>query len=325
MGVAVLGVALLLHGSARMAFIALGLTLPGLLLQDSWRFAFFAAGRGAYALVNDMVWAIALVIGLAYLHVSGHETVFWAVFVWGAAAGVGALLGPLQAKVKPKVLETRQWLKAHWDLAPRYVIEGTTNSASTQVANYTIGLLLGLAAVGAVQAASTLMGPVMIVVFGMGLVLLPEGVRIVRTAPHYLYRVCILVSVAISGFAAVWGIVLLIVLPMGAGEALFKGLWHSTSPLVLPSVLYVMAVGATSGAGLGMHALAAARRSLRASLITSALYVIGVAIGGAAGGTVGAVSGGAVGMWIGVIVFWWELHIAMQENDVSTANQEPEE
>ena len=27
--------------------MALGLTLPGLMLQDSWRFAFFALGRGS--------------------------------------------------------------------------------------------------------------------------------------------------------------------------------------------------------------------------------------------------------------------------------------
>src|SRR5262249_26020055 len=39
-GACVLLVALLLHGTARLAFIALGVTLPGLMLQDSWRYAF---------------------------------------------------------------------------------------------------------------------------------------------------------------------------------------------------------------------------------------------------------------------------------------------
>ena len=87
-GMIVLAVTPLLGGSTRMAFLALGLTLPGLLLQDSWRFAFFAHGRGALALLNDTVWAIALVAGLAILRVTGHETVFWLVFVWGASAGL---------------------------------------------------------------------------------------------------------------------------------------------------------------------------------------------------------------------------------------------
>src|SRR3712207_6237729 len=35
------------------AFVALGLVLPGLLVQDAWRFAFFAAGRGRSAFAND--------------------------------------------------------------------------------------------------------------------------------------------------------------------------------------------------------------------------------------------------------------------------------
>jgi O-antigen/teichoic acid export membrane protein len=43
------------------AFVALGLTLPGLLLQDSWRIAFFVAGKGQRALANDVVWGILLV------------------------------------------------------------------------------------------------------------------------------------------------------------------------------------------------------------------------------------------------------------------------
>ena len=56
-GACVLVVAALLDGAPRPAFLALGLTMPGLLLQDSWRFSFFAIGRGKQAFLNDMVWA----------------------------------------------------------------------------------------------------------------------------------------------------------------------------------------------------------------------------------------------------------------------------
>ena len=55
-GACVLVAAALLGGPARLAFFALGLTLPGLLLQDSWRFAFFALGRGSQAFLNDTIW-----------------------------------------------------------------------------------------------------------------------------------------------------------------------------------------------------------------------------------------------------------------------------
>src|SRR4051794_30947490 len=45
-------VGLLLGGHAGQAFIALGIVLPGLMLQDSWRFAFFASGQGGKAFVS---------------------------------------------------------------------------------------------------------------------------------------------------------------------------------------------------------------------------------------------------------------------------------
>jgi O-antigen/teichoic acid export membrane protein len=315
-GIVVLVVTPLLGGSTRLAFLALGLTLPGLLLQDSWRFAFFAHGRGALALLNDTVWAIALLAGFAVLQVTGKETVFWVVFAWGASAAVGAVLGPLQARVVPRLAETRQWLATHWDLAPRYLAEGTTNSAAAQLVKYGIGVLLGLAAVGAVQAASLLMGPYMMVLWGISLVLMPEAVRIHRRSLRRLLHLCILTSVTFSVLAAVWGIALLVVLPMGLGQALLGDLWRPAYPLVLPTTLYTMGSVTLGGAGLGLHALGAARRSLWATIVASVALVVGSVIGAAGAGAIGAVSGGAAAMWLGALVFWWELRIALQESAV---------
>ncbi len=315
-GAVVLAVTPLLGGSTRLAFLALGLTLPGLLLQDSWRFAFFAHQRGALAFCNDTVWAIALGAGLAVVHVTGHETVFWVALAWGASAAVGAAVGPFQARVVPKISETRVWLRTHWDLAPRYLVEGTTNSAASQLVTYGIGLLLGLAAVGAVQAASLLMGPYMVVVYGFGLVLLPEAVRILKRTPHRLPQLCVLTSVVFALLAALWGTALFVALPLGLGHALLGDLWRPTYPLVLPTTLYVMGFALTRGAGLGLHALGAARRSLRATVVAAGAYVGCSLIGAGAAGAAGAVTGGAVAMWLGAFVFWRALRIAFRESDV---------
>ena len=83
-GAIILAVAALLSGTTRMAFLALGLTLPGLMLQDSWRYSFFALGRGGQAFLNDTVWAVALIPALVLLRETGHANVFWFVFAWGA-------------------------------------------------------------------------------------------------------------------------------------------------------------------------------------------------------------------------------------------------
>jgi O-antigen/teichoic acid export membrane protein len=317
-GVIVLAVTPVLGGSTKLAFIALGLTLPGLLLQDSWRFAFFAHGRGNLALANDTVWAVALFAFFAALRLSGHETVFWLVFAWGASAAVGAALGPVQARVIPRLSETRQWLVAHRDLAPRYLVEGTTNSAATQFVTYGVGALLGLAAVGAIEAASLLMGPYMVVLYGMGLVLLPEAVRILRRSPQRLGHLCVATSIIFSALAAAWGLALFIALPIGLGHALLGTLWRPTYPLVLPTTLYVMAFAAMAGAGLGLHALGAARRSLYTAIITSTTFVAVSLAGAVLAGSMGAVIGGAVAMWFGAFVSWRALRLAMRDAAVLT-------
>ena len=89
-GALVLAAAGVLDGTARLAFLALGLTLPGLLLQDSWRFSFFALGHGGHAFLNDTIWTIVLLPALVILRKTGHANVFWFVIAWGATAAAAA-------------------------------------------------------------------------------------------------------------------------------------------------------------------------------------------------------------------------------------------
>ena len=216
-GACVLAAAALLGGTTRAAFFALGLTLPGLLLQDSWRYSFFALGRGSQAFLNDMVWASALVPALVFLRVTGHANVFWFVFAWGAAAAVAAAVGPLQARVIPRLSRHEEWVSRHRDLGPRYLAENTANSGSNQLRTYGVGLILGLAAVGYVQAAITLMGPFMVIFFGMSLVTVPEAARILRGSPRHLPLFCLLVSGGLALLGLAWGVALLVALPQGLG------------------------------------------------------------------------------------------------------------
>jgi hypothetical protein len=194
-------------------------------------------------------------------------------------------------------------------------MEGTSNSAAAQLRNYGVGLILGLAAVGYVQAASTLMGPFMVILYGMGLVALPEAARVLNRSPRHLTLFCVLLSVGLTLPALAWGVALLVMLPRGVGAGLLGPLWLPTYPLVLPTTLFIMGVCASSGAGTGLHALGAARRSLRAAALTSAIYVVGALIGAVTGGAVGTMRGAAVATWMGALLYWWQLRAALAESD----------
>jgi O-antigen/teichoic acid export membrane protein len=312
-GACVLWAATLLDGTAKGAFVALGLTLPGLLLQDSWRYAFFALGRGSQAFLNDVVWALTLLPALVYLRVTGHTNVSLFVFAWGAAATVAAIVGPLQARVVPRLAGSWEWVSQHRDLGPRYLAENTSNSAAVQLRSYGVGLILGLAAVGYVQAAYTLMGPFMVIFFGMNLVAVPEAARVLRRSPRHLWRFCLLLSggLALTGLA--WGVVLLVALPRGLGDWLLGSKWRPTYPLVLPLTISVLGSCVTAGASGGLHALGASRRSMRAMVLASAVFLACGLAGAVAGGAVGTIRGAAVATWIGALLWWWEMRAALQE------------
>ena len=306
--------AALLNGTARLAFLALGLTMPGLMLQDSWRYSFFALGRGSQAFLNDTVWTLVLIPVLVLLRATGHANVFWFVFAWGAAATVAAALGPWQARTTPRLFQAWEWVSRHRDLGPRYLAEGTANSASSQLRNYGVGFILGLAAVGYVQAATTLMGPFMVIFFGMGLVTLPEAARVLRRSPRHLPLFCLLVSAGLSVLGLAWGLVLIIALPRGLGQLMLGNIWRPTYPLVWPTTVLVLGGCASAGAGTGLHALGAARRSLRAMVLSSALAVVLSLVGAATYGAVGTMIGAAAASWIGALMFWRQLGTAMRES-----------
>jgi O-antigen/teichoic acid export membrane protein len=310
-GACALAVGSLVGGTTGQAFVALGLTLPGLLLQDSWRYSFFAVGRGHHAFINDTIWTVLLLPLLVFLKLSGHADVFWYVLAWGATAAVGAVIAVFQARVVPNLSGATEWLSRHRDLGPRYLVENTGGNAADMLRSYSVSYLLGLAAVGYIQAANTLMGPFKIIFFGISLITLPEAARILRRSPQHLPVFCAGVSAGLTLLAFLWGAVLLVALPRGLGHLMLGSLWRPTYPLVLPAALFIMAGCAATGALLGLHALGAARRSLRATLFVSALIVVSALVGAKTGGTLGTMRAVAGTAWVGTLVAWWQFRQAL--------------
>ena len=314
-GVLALAAGTVVGGTTAMAFLALGLTMPGLLLQDSWRYAFFALGRGRHAFINDAIWAAVEIPLLVYLKFSGHANVFWFVLAWGLAGSVGAAVAPFQARVMPNLAGATDWLLQHRDLGPRYLAENTGGNAADMLRSYLVTGILGLAAVGYIQAAGVLMGPFRIIFFGLSLILMPEAAHLLRRSPRRLPLFCAVVSVGLAGLCMAWGIVLLVGLPRGLGHLILGSIWRPTYPLVLPAALAVVASCAGSGALLGLHALGAARRSLRAVIITSVIIVPCAIAGAEIGGTLGTMRFVAGASLVGTLVAWWQFRQALRDSD----------
>ena len=319
-GLCALIAGVVLGGTLRQAFIALGLSLPGLLLQDSWRYAFFALGRGGQAFINDTIWTISLLPVMVVLKIAHQNTVFWFVLLWGATASVAACIGPLQAWVIPRPAAAWGWVSEHRDLGPRYLAENTSNSGSAQLRIYSIGAIAGLASVGVVQAAGLLMGPFLVVFMGISLVTVPEAARILRHSPQHLRRYCVLVGSGLAILGLLWGAALLVAMPRGLGNLLLgQQLWRPAYALVVPYTISVMGGCVIGGATAGLRAMGAAKRSLRAMVLASAIF-LGCGVAGAyLGGAVGTVWGAAIATWVGTLLWWQQLQLAMREARQSAA------
>lgn len=309
-GAMCLVVGLGMGGRVGPAFAGLGLMLPGLLLQDAWRYSFFAAGQGRKAFVNDVVWGVALVPAMVVAARVGSVTAF--VVAWGTSAAVAAVYGCFQSGIRPRFTGARDWLRDHRDLGYRYLVENVGVSGSSQLRAYGLGVIVGVGAVGVIRGAELLLGPFLAVLMGLSLVTVAEAARVLREAPRRLGRFCLLLGGGQAVGALLWGAALLLV-PDRLGELVLGDVWYGASAIIVPVTLGVAGAGLGTGAAAGLRALAAARRSLRCQLFASVCYVGGGLGGAFAAGTVGSAWGVATAAACGSAVWWLQLRAALRE------------
>jgi O-antigen/teichoic acid export membrane protein len=303
----------LLPHSVGLSFIALGVGLPGLVLQDSWRFAFFAAGRGSSAFINDLFWTALLASALVLQHREGAGSSALCLLTFGATAAVAAVLGGFQARALPHPHRARQWVRAHYALSSRFLLENVSNSGASQLRSFVLGAVSSLAAVAYVRASELLMGPFLIVLMGISQVAVPEASRVLHGNPGRLPRFCLLMGSAQAGAALVWGFGLLTLFPLGPGPAILQELWAPTAPLIPAITLTVAAGSFITAASAGLRAMGAARRSLRGMLTTWAMYLVGGSVGAIYGGALGSSWGVTIAECLGALVCWRQFRLALAE------------
>jgi O-antigen/teichoic acid export membrane protein len=293
-------------GALTRPLLALGVMLPGLLLQDCWRFAFFAQGRGCSAFVNDLVWAVVLFPAmLVPLHARSASIPWVAVLVWGGAGTIAALVGILQARIVPAPRQAARWIQEEAALIPRFLGEFGAIGGAGQVTVYATGAVAGLAALGALRAAQLIFGPVQVLFQGLNAIAVPELVRALQSSTARLLWTSKLISLTLVAAALAWGAVIL-ALPVSAGAALLGANWLPARPLAVAIMVWWSASGAITGAATGLRALAAVKQSLAARVAGSTLTAAGAITGALVAGARGVAWGLALAGWAGAAIWWWQ-------------------
>lgn len=304
------------------AFLGLGLMMPGLLLQDAWRFAFFAAGRGGAALVTDVVWACALVPLFAIVLADRLPVVGWATIAWGGAATLSALAGMVLARLRPAPGKAPAWWREHRDIAPRFVGEALVSTVAGQLTPYAVGLIGGLTTVGILRAGELLLGPFGVLFMGVQLVAVPLGARTYARRANDLIAFCRLIAVGFAAAAAAWGVVI-VLLPGSIGVAIIGPIWTEARGVIVPLTVAYACGGLAAGPDVGLRVLAAARRSLRVRSITAILVAAGMVTGCSISGAAGAAWGRALVTAVGVAWWMWEFRGGFRDREERVAAPTP--
>jgi hypothetical protein len=305
---------LLVPGSTGAALLGLGIALPGLLLQDSWRFAFLARGSAARALANDLMLVLALVGAIAVLVKTGHTTAGWFMLAFGGSATLAAAVGMLQARLVPRVSDAAWWAPRHRDLASRSFRERLSLDGASQLRLYGLAAVAGLAAAGSLRAAELLVAPLVVILLGTAKLAKPELASVLGRRPSVrrLAAYSLAVGALGAGGALLWGTALLRV-PDSLGVQLLGPAWLPASRLLLPVTLSVAGLGLSVGAWAGTRAAGASSWGLRAQAIGLIVYLAGALGGATLGGAAGAAWGSAAGALLGAGVWWWALRQSLRE------------
>ena len=207
----------------------------------------------------------------------------------------------------PNPLWARAWWREHNDIAGRFIVEATARVASGQLMVYGVGLVAGLATVGAFRAGQLIFGPIQVVQYGVTLMAIPEAARALAVSPARL-------RVTVGGFSAVlaaataaWMAVVLLI-PDAIGEAILRDAWEPARALAWPIGLTAVVATLGFGGDLGLRALAAAARSLRVTLILSILGLVFGIAGAAWGGAAGCAWALFLVTAFGAVLWWVEYH-----------------
>lgn len=311
-GAGMVAFGILTHGSLASTAIAVGVAMPGLMVQDYLRFAALSCGRPAVALANDTVQAVVQFGLTGVLLAMSSSSPYLFVAAWGIGAHAGALVGLVALRLPIRPDRVMSWLRDHGSFAARYAADDLAQQGSQQATTYVVAATAGLVDTGALRGAQTVFGPPSILNLGVQAAITPELVRIRQRSLRRLRVSVLMLGAALGGVGAVWA-ALAVLCPHSVGVALFGSTWAHARPLLIYFGIAQAANGTRVGAMAGLRSLSAANRTLVARSIVLVLGLTFQVAGAVVDGARGVAIAVAVVSPIQAVAWWWQFLVAMRE------------
>jgi O-antigen/teichoic acid export membrane protein len=182
-------------------FLVMAVLLPGLVVQDDWRQAMFAARDSRGAFLCDLLWLAVEVPLLVVAHaVTGGKAVGY-IAAWGVGALVAALTFAIIHRAGPSIVGALRFIRANFGLVPSLFGEYLALSGGALLLPYAVALVLSLDAAGGLRAAQVIFGLAASPLMGLVPLAMVYCVRAYQSGGvRQLHRV----QVALVGPGCVW-------------------------------------------------------------------------------------------------------------------------
>jgi len=290
-----------LGGTIGPVLLAFSLGVPAFLLQDAWRAVFFTDGRPERAFLNDAMVLLALGPACWIALNASPQSAAGLVGAWGAATATGAVLGCFQTCALPALENAVRWWRATIHLGARMLGENVVAVAASGVGLFAIAIGAGTKELGRLRTAQVSLGAISSVIIALMTIVVAEGTRMLAQNPRRFPQVIRLAGIGstllTSTVVAFW-----LLAPTAVGRKLIGPGWEASRPLVLPTGIYLAAVGVTLTASGALRALRRPGRALRIRLMAAPVSVLGGVAGAVAGGAGWAMGGIAAAEWLCAIL-----------------------
>jgi O-antigen/teichoic acid export membrane protein len=299
-------VALPINHDLGTAFLVLGACNPLLVLQDLGRYLAFATHRPARAIALDVGWLVLLLGAVTGLAVADAETLGWFILAW---AGTGALASViLYVQYRGIGLDVGVgWLRETWAFSWRYAMSFASRQGSVLLASSSLGLILGAKALGSLNGALLLFGPLV----QLQTAAVAAGVAEVSHLPvdSPKLRRHLGITTAFTTTAAVGNVVVALILPGKLGRLVLGDTWAGTRHLLGAVGVQMILIGLVSGARSVLLGVRALRRTLQVDIATSVINLTATLVAAVAFGRV-LPTVWALAAAQGVIaVLWWAAYL----------------
>jgi O-antigen/teichoic acid export membrane protein len=293
---------LLADGAFGKLLTMVAIVLVPVLLEDCYRYVFFARSSPRNAIVIDTVWLLTQLTGFV-LAAAGTlpETTAGLMLIWGASAGLACLCGAALAKVLPG-LNGVAWVRAARHRVVGLMTDFMLLSGTTYVGFGLIPLVGSLSTVAALRGALLLFNPLLAFLTSIRVIALPTLTRRLAEGPWSYRGFALRLSAALSGLAIVYASIILL-LPDSVGIQLLGNSWHSVNAILLPVSLAYLAGAVSYPAMEGLRALGNARRLIATRAAGAVLMVVGLIAGSALSGAMGGAIGMCAARW-GTALLW---------------------